>query len=74
MISPITVATQGLFNTPLSVAAVRGRLIIVLDVQRGSDSSKPGLQAAVLTRQRILQEDEELLVIVTAAFGVINDN
>lgn len=70
MISPINVATQGLFNTPLSVAAVRGRLIIVLDVQRGSDSSKPGLS----DRQRILQEDEELLVIVTAAFGVINDN
>ena len=38
-LSPINVATQGLFNCPLSVAAVRGRLICLDDtVEEGGGS------------------------------------
>lgn len=67
MISPIAIATQGLLNSPLSVAAVRGHLIISIAaaIRRGGDSSKPRLLMPdeKLDRQ-LKREDEEILAII----------
>jgi hypothetical protein len=76
MVSPITVATQGLLNSPLAVAAVRGRLSIALLVEeevRGG-SSDPALIAKAIAprvvdpvlRAKLLREDEEIMVIILA--------
>ena len=48
----------------------------------GGDSSKRGYriepihahETPAMIRQRILREDEEILAIILAAFGVINDD
>jgi len=70
-ISPIAIATQGTLNSPLSVAAVRGHLIIALEeaVLRGGDSSKKGLRLLMpderLDRQ-LKREDDEILAIIIA--------
>ena len=72
MISPITIATQGVLNSPLSVAAVRGHLrietvIIVDDVVRGG-SSDP---AHTIILSRIKREDDEILAIIMASVDLI---
>ena len=75
-ISPITIATHGLLNSPLSVAAVRGHLIIEEDVaiQRGGDStgSKLLMPDARLDRQ-LKREDDEILAIIIAIMEVIDE-
>lgn len=64
MVSPITVATQGLLNSPLAVAAVRGRLSIDLleEVRGGSSDGKYQISPAL--RAKLLREDEEILAII----------
>ena len=77
-ISPITIATQGLLNSPLAVAAVRGRLSIEL-AQNGGDSSKKGPSFVqgewehpyVRLERQIQREDEEIMVIIAAFLKVI---
>lgn len=75
-ISPIAIATQGLLNSPLSVAAVRGRLIIealIEDEIRGG-SSDPALIAKQIApkvadpmlRAKLMREDEEIMQIIIA--------
>ena len=71
MISPITIATQGLLNSPLSVAAVRGRLRIETDlpedvVRGGSSQASP---AVILARLR--REDDEILAIIMASVDLL---
>ncbi len=87
-LDPISIATRGYVcgDGPDAIAiALRGYICIGVAVvieQRGGDSSKPGLrlepvhphETPAMIRQRILQEDEELLMIVAAAFGVINND
>ena len=76
MVSPITVATQGMLNSPLAVAAVRGRLsldILIAEAVRGG-SSDPALIAQQIAprvadpvlRAKLLREDEEILAIIMA--------
>lgn len=76
MVSPITVATHGTLNSPLAVAAVRGRLSIAVLVEeevRGG-SSDPALIAQAIApkvldpmlRAKLLREDEEILAIILA--------
>lgn len=79
-ISPITIATHGLLNSPLSVAAVRGRLRIdtgVVVKPPGGGGKKGGLAAVPGTwehpyviREKLLEqikrEDEEILAIIQA--------
>jgi hypothetical protein len=75
-ISPIAIATQGTLNSPLSVAAVRGHLIIealVADAVDGG-SSDPALIAKQIAprvvdpmlRAKLLREDEEIMQIIIA--------
>jgi hypothetical protein len=55
-------------------------LVVVIEA-RGGDSSKRGLrveqvhrfETEAMIRRRILQEDEEILMIISTIFGVIND-
>jgi hypothetical protein len=69
-VSPINVATQGLLNSPLAVAAVRGHLIIgdippIIAEARGGDSSKLRLLMPDEKLDRLLKrEDEEILAII----------
>lgn len=74
-ISPITIATQGLLNSPLSVAAVRGHLLIgIIEAERvGTDSSKPRLlfPDERLDRQ-LKREDDEILIIIIAAMEIMD--
>ncbi len=78
-LSPINVATQGLFNTPLSVAAVRGRLIIKT-ILRGGDSTKGMYQKykrllepdEKLARQ-LKREDEEITIVVMGITEILDD-
>ena len=75
-ISPITVATQGLLNSPLAVAAVRGRLRIEggeipVTPGGGGVSGMPGQWVHPYVRQeqlrdQIEREDEEILAIIMA--------
>lgn len=78
-ISPITIATQGLLNSPLSVAAVRGRLRIgtVPPVPPTPDRPPGGSSAMAATwvhpyvlkenlRDQIEREDEEILAVIMA--------
>ena len=86
MISPITIATQGLLNSPLSVAAVRGHLIIgeLPSTQvpgGGGGKRRSGLQNPIeyditprklaALRAQLLNEDDEILTIVMAAVEVL---
>ena len=80
-ISPITIATQGLLNSPLSVAAVRGRLRIdILTPPTGPGgggvSGMPGewVHPFVLKEQlweQIYREEEEIMAIIISAVGVL---
>ena len=56
-ISPIAIATQGVLNSPLSVAAVRGHLII--EAQEILDGVRAGGFAAI-SELRLLMPDEKL--------------
>lgn len=74
-ISPIAIATHGMLNSPLSVAAVRGHLTIgeLEAIQRGGDSSKPRLLMPDERLDRQLKrEDDEILAIIIAATEVMN--
>lgn len=76
-ISPIDIATHGLLNSPLSVAAVRGRLRIeaevVLEEARGGDSSKLRLLMPDEKLDRLLKrEDEEILAIIVSFMENLN--
>lgn len=70
-ISPIAIATHGLLNSPLSVAAVRGHLTIeaavAVEEARGGDSSKLRLLMPDEKMDRLLKrEDEEIIAIIIA--------
>lgn len=85
MISPINVATQGLLNSPLAVAAVRGHLIIgefeIPVTPGGGSSGKKGLQhpreyditprKLAALRAQLLNEDDEILAIVMASMEIL---
>ncbi len=79
-ISPLAIATQGVLNSPLSVAAVRGRLNIPLDVSVPGSGSKKGPSFVKgewehpyvrLEKQRI-REDEEIMIVISAFIKVMN--
>jgi len=75
-ISPITIATHGLLNSPLAVAAVRGHLIIEIDAVAtgGGRIGGPRLLLPYQKLQRQLQrEDEEILAIIIAAMEVMDE-
>ena len=57
-ISPIAIATQGLLNSPLSVASVRGHLTIE-DIPPIIDEARKGGFAA-MSQLRMLMTDEKL--------------
>ena len=73
-ISPIAIATQGALNSPLSVAAVRGKLTIEALIEEAvhGGSSDPALIAKEIAprvvdpvlRAKLLREDEEILQII----------
>ncbi len=73
-ISPIAIATQGLLNSPLSVAAVRGHLTIEIGVDDvvpgGAGGGRRGSRRLLLPfqklRRQLLREDEEILAIIIA--------
>ena len=77
-LSPINVATQGLFNCPLSVAAVRGRLICE-PVKRGGESGKAYAKYRRLLEpdeklaRQLKREDEEITVIVMGITEILDD-
>lgn len=87
MISPITVATQGLLNSPLSVAAVRGHLIVgdlpAPPVVGGGGGKGKGSafqhpreyditpHKLAALRAQLLNEDDEILTIVMAAVDTL---
>lgn len=68
-ISPIAIATHGFLNSPLSVAAVRGKLTISDEdaVAPGGGVTGPRL---LLPHERLMRqarrEDEEILAIIIA--------
>lgn len=76
MVSPIAVATHGFLNSPLSVAAVLGRLTILAlieeEVRGGSSDPKKIAQAIAprvvdpVLRAKLMREDEEILAIILA--------
>ena len=75
-ISPITIATHGLLNSPLAVAAVRGHLIIELDddATGGGRIGAPRLLLpAQKLRRQLLREDDEILAIIIAAMEVMDE-
>jgi len=82
MVSPIAVATQGMLNSPLAVAAVRGHLTIQALVEeevRGGSSDPAKIAQAIAPRvvnpalrAKLLREDEEILAIILAAIEVID--
>jgi hypothetical protein len=82
-LSPINVATQGLFNCPLAVAAVRGRLIcfdpIITEPDNGGDSSgaydkyKRLLQPDEKLHRRLVREDEEIAVVIMGITEILDD-
>lgn len=86
MISPLNIATQGLLDSPLAVAAVRGHLIIGVVVPPtipggGGGGKKGGLQhpreytytpkKVDLLRAQLLNEDDEILAIIMAAIDTL---
>lgn len=77
-ISPIAIATQGLLNSPLSVAAVRGHLTIqaqdAIEAARGGDSSELRLLMPDEKLDRLLKrEDEEILAIIISFMESLNE-
>jgi len=79
-LSPINVATQGLFNCPLAVAAVRGRLIcfdpIITEPDDGGDSYKKYkrlLTPEEKLHRQLMREDEEITVIVMGITEILDD-
>ena len=77
MVHPLTVATQGLLNSPLSVAAVRGRLripvvVALVDLPGGSSDKKRIMPVDPVLRAKLLREDEEILTIIIAAMEIID--
>lgn len=80
-LSPINVATQGLFNCPLAVAAVRGRLICfdpIVDDDNGGDSSayenyRRLLQPDEKLARQLKREDEEITVVVMGITEILDD-
>lgn len=69
-ISPLAIATHGFLNSPLSVAAVRGKLTIAADdVQHGSGITTTGNR--ILWQLR--RDDEELLAIIAAFMEVMDE-
>lgn len=78
-ISPIDIATHGVLNSPLSVAAVRGHLTIEVEdaiaQARGGDSSKLRLLMPDEKMDRLLKrEDEEILAIIIAFMENIDES
>jgi len=84
-ISPIAIATHGLLNSPLSVAAVRGHLIIddgdvpipPIDIRNpGGDSSGVRWKSPYVIqdelRAQLEREDEEILAIIMAAVRILD--
>jgi hypothetical protein len=73
-ISPIAIATHGLLNSPLSVAAVRGHLTIddddVVSPARGGGS--PILLPYAKLQRQLKREDEEILAIIIAATELLD--
>jgi len=75
-VSPINVATHGLLNSPLAVAAVRGRLIIETTPPGpgpapggGRFNVRPWQHPMVLKDQLMKQaerEDEEIMAVIQA--------
>ena len=73
-ISPIAIATQGMLNSPLAVAAVRGHLI--KDIGETITEARGGGFAAIETLRLLMpdekldrllkREDEEILAIIIA--------
>ena len=75
-ISPIAIATQGFLNSPLSVAAVRGKLTISVDdaISGGGGLSGPRLLLPHEKLMRQLQrEDDEIMAIIIAAMEVMDE-
>lgn len=82
-ISPIAIATQGLLNSPLSVAAVRGKLTIgdlIAEEVRGGSSDPARIAQAIAPkvvnpalRAKLLREDEEILAIIIAFMDRMNE-
>ena len=75
-VTPIDIATHGMLNSPLSVAAVRGRLHIETAIAeaRGGDSSKLRLLMPDEKLDRLLKrEDEEILAIIIEFMERMND-
>lgn len=74
-ISPIDIATHGTLNSPLSVAAVRGKLHIDDDAATGGGGAGgPRLLLPYAKLQRQLQrEDDEILAIIIAAMEVMDE-
>ena len=86
MISPINIATQGLLDSPLAVAAVRGRLSIGGTVTPpilggGGGPMRGGFEdprayditphKLAALRAQLLNEDDEIIIIVTTAMEVL---
>ena len=75
MISPLAIATHGLLNSPLSVAAIRGHLTIesIPPVPPGNlpggSSDKPLSHRVILAR--IQREDDEILAIIMASVDLL---
>ena len=66
---PLTIATHGLLNSPLAVAAVRGHLCIGTDeaIQHGSGITAPPMLLPHKKLERQLRrEDEEVLAVIIA--------
>lgn len=81
-LSPINVATQGLFNCPLAVAAVRGRLICFdpIEDDNGGDSSQSAYEKykRLLTpeeklHRQLKREDEEITIVVMGITEILDD-
>lgn len=87
MISPLTIATQGLLNSPLAVAAVRGHLSIDVAPPAtkpggGGSKGKRGLQdpreytvtpkkLKDMKEGQVKREEEEIVAVVVAVMDVI---
>ena len=73
-ISPIAIATQGLLNSPLSVAAVRGHLTIEDEAATGGGRyGRPFLLPYQKLQRQLKREDEEILAIIIAATEVMDE-
>ena len=83
MVSPIAVATHGTLNSPLSVAAARGRLTIealVAEEVRGGSSDPARIAQTIaprvvdpVLRAKLMREDEEILAIIIAFMERMNE-